>query len=593
VASEAVQRRLAAILSADAAGYSRLMARDELQTLQTLNAHRQLMSGLIRQHRGRVVDTAGDNLLAEFPSAVDAVACAAEIQRQLQGRNADLPAERRMLFRIGVNLGDLIVEGERIAGDGVNVAARIQALAQPGGVWISGTVFDQVEGKLALAFEDEGEQTVKNVPRPVRVFRARLPSPDAEPAEPDPAASDPDELTVPGFAGRHAIAVLPLDNLSGDPEQEYFADGIAEDLITQLSAFRAFPVIARNSSFVYKGKAVDVKRVSQELGAHYVVEGSVRKAGNRVRITVQLIDATSGHHVWAERYDRELRDIFALQDEITETIVGSIGPALSKAEIRRAMRRAPKKLDAWDCVQRGLWHLLRYSREEMLEAQFWLRRAIELQPDASAAFSALAVSHLYEALYRWSESPLRSLADALRAAEKSVALDADDSSALTALGWGCSLTGDHERAVTVLERAIELNPSSAEAYWSLGAALATTGRPEEAIAMIEKAIRLSPSDPWMHEFLFNLASAQFIAERYQEAVRSAKRSLQVRSDQPGVQRLLAASYGHLGRSEEARAALDVLLRLEPDFSTEHLRVFLPPGLVEGYLDGLRKAGWKE
>jgi adenylate cyclase len=593
VGSEGVERKLAAILNADAVGYSRLMARDEVATLATLKAHVDLVGGLIRQHGGRVVDTIGDNLLAEFPSAVDAVACAVEVQSQLKLRNADLPPERRMLFRIGINLGDLIVEGDRIVGDGVNIAARIQSLAEPGGTSISGTVFDQVEGKLALDFEDRGEQSVKNLPKPVRVFQIKLGPRDSARAETSGVLADSNELTVPGFAGRHAIAVLPFDNLSGDPEQEYFADGIAEDLITCLSTSRVFPVIARNSSFTYKGRAVDVKQVSRELGVHYVVEGSVRKAGNQVRVTAQLIDATTGRHVWAERYDRELRDIFAVQDEIIETIVAELRPALSKAELSRAMRRAPQNLDAWDCSRRALWHLFQYTKDDTSEAQSWLRRAIELDPHSSSPFALLATSHIFEMINRWSDSPSQSGADALRAAEKGVALDEDNPGAVVILGFACSMTGQYERAIAILERAIELNPSSAEAYWALGAALAPSGRPDDAIPMIEKAMRLSPHDPWMHEFLFNLGAAHFVAGRYEDALTFGKRSLQLKSDQAGVYRLLAASYGQLGRSAEGKAALDELLRLAPDFSAAHLRIFLPAVIADRYLEGLRKAGFTQ
>ena len=584
--SEGIERRLAAILNADVVGYSRLMAQDAVTTLRTLKVYVDLMGGLIRQHGGRVVDAVGDNVLAEFRSAVDAVACAAEVQQQVEARNAELPPERRMLLRIGINLGDLIVDGDRIAGDGVNVAARIQALADPGGVSISGSVFEQVEGKLPLDFADQGERRVKNIPKPVRVFQVKLRS--ARKSE----RAAPSELTVPGFAGRHALAVLPFTNLSDDPAQEYFADGLAEDLITRLSALRLFPVIARNSSFVYKGGAVDVKAVSRELGVHYVVEGSVRKAGDRVRVSVQLIDATTGLHVWAERYDRELSDVFALQDEITETIVASLGPALSRAEIRRVRHRPPEKLDAWDCAQRGLWHLFQYTKADIVEAQSWLNRAIELDPGSSRAFSLLAFSHLFGIIYRWSESPAQCRADALRAAEQAVALDEEDPAALTALGFVCSMTGQLERAIAVLERAIRLNPSSALAHWALGAALAPFGCPDCAIPLIEKAIRLSPHDPWMHEFLFNIAAAHFLAERYEQAVAHAKRSLQAKPDQPGACRVLAASYGHLGQTEEARAALDALLQLRPDFSAADLGAFLPPAVAERYLGGLRKAGWK-
>ncbi len=588
-----VARRLAAVLSADAVGYTRLMAEDEVATAKLIASHREAMAGLIRQHAGRVVDAVGDNLLAEFGSVVDAVACAVEIQRVLQERNVEHPTEAPMLFRIGINLGDLIVDADRLAGDGVNVAARIEALAEPGGIAISGTAFDQVEGKLPLEFLDLGEQKLKNVPKPVRVYRLSVASAESAPSTDDNAAVAGKGLTIPGFAGRHAVAVLPFDNMSRDPEQEYFADGITEDLITSLSASRFFPVIARNSTFVYKGKAVDVKQVSRELGVHYVVEGSVRKAGNRVRINAQLIDATTGHHIWAERYDRELSDIFALQDEIVETIVGSMGPALSKADIRRSMRRAPENLDAWDLVRRGMWHLSLYTKEDAAKAQSWLHRAIELHPDYSTAFSFLAITHIFEMVYRWSESPEQSAADALQAAEKGFALDENDPSALTALGFACSLTGRYERAISVLVTAIHLNPSSALAHWALGSALTPAGQPDEAIPMIEKAIRLSPYDNWMHEFLFNLGAAHFLAGRYDEAVIWGNRSVQLRPDQPGVYRLLAASLGHLDRPEEARVALNELLRLLPGFSIAHLSFFLPPAIVELYLDGLRRAGWKE
>ena len=591
--SEVVERRLAAILSADAVGYSRLMSRDEEATLRTLKAHLDAMDGLIRQHGGRIVDAVGDNLLAEFRSVVDAVACSVGIQRELEARNARLAADRRMPFRIGINLGDVIVEDDRIAGEGVNIAARLEAIADPGGISISGTVLEQVEGKLPLKFQDEGEQRLKNIPRPVHVFRVELTPQGTTPAEEEHAPAGPVELSVPGFAGRHAIAVLPFDNLSGDPEQEYFTDGLAEDLLTRLSAFREFPVIARNSSFVYKKRAVELKAVSRELGVRYVVEGSVRKAGSQVRVSAQLIDATTGHQVWGERYDRELSDIFALQDEITEKIVASLVPALTRLEIRRAARRPPQNLDAWDCVQRGLWHLLQYTHDDNVEAQSWARRAIELHPSSSAAFTILAFSHLFEVIYQWSESPARSREEALRAAEKSVALDESDPNAHFALGFASSLAGQYERAMTVLQRAIELNPSSAVAHWALGAALTPCGCPDSAIPLIEKAIRLSPHDPWMHEFLFNIAAAHFAAERYEEAVTFAKRSLQSRSEQPGAYRLLAASYGYLGRTSEAKAALDALLRLAPDLSAAQLRVFLPPAIVERYVEGLRRAGWEE
>jgi adenylate cyclase len=376
----APDRKLAAILSADVAGYSRLMAEDEEGTIRTLSKYRDEVGILVPSHRGRLVDFTGDEFLAEFPSALEAVRCAAEIQRVIRAQSADRPSERRMEFRIGVHLGDIRVEGERIYGDGVNLAARLRALAEPGGICISGTVHEQVEGKLDLGYEDLGEQQVKNIPRPVRVYRIRF---EEETRPSDVPVPGMEELTVPGFGSAPAIAVLPFDNLSGDPEQEYFADGIAEDLITRLSAARRLPVIARNSSFVYKGEPVDVKKVSRELGVRYVVEGSVRRAGDRVRISAQLIDAASGAHVWAETYDRELRDIFAVQDEITESIVGSIHPALATAEMARAVRTKPRDLDAYDHGTRGFWHLSRLTKDDSARARLLFKRGNTSLPSSA------------------------------------------------------------------------------------------------------------------------------------------------------------------------------------------------------------------
>jgi adenylate cyclase len=583
VRSEAVERRLAAILSADVVGYTRLMAQDEVTTLKTLNGCRDAIGGLVRQHGGRVVDAVGDNVLAELPSVVDAVTCAVAIQDELGARNEGLPAERKMQFRIGIQLGDVLVQGEQIYGDGVNMAARLEALADPGGVCISATVRDQIRHTLPYVYEDLGEQSLKNVADPVRVYRLRMTDGDAPDGVPN--------LTVPGFAGRPAIAVLALDNLSGDPEQEYFADGIAEDLITRLSAVRLYPVIARNSSFVYKGKSVDVKQVSRELGVRYVVEGSVRKVADRVRISAQLIDATTGHHLWAERYDRTLSDVFALQDEIVDSIVMALQQTLEKAERERAIRKAPQNLDAWDCVQRGWWHLLRSTREEVAKGQALFHKATELDPHSSLAFSGLALSHLYELGYQWSGSPQESLAASLRAAERAVALADDEPQAHVALGLARANAGQYEQAAAASERVIELNPSAAVGYWCLGRSLSYLGRPDEGVGLIEKAIRLSPHDPVMHEFLFDLGVAHFLAERYEQAIVWQRKSLGARPDQPGVYRVLAASYGHLGRIEEARAALAGMNERAPDFSLEALRVHVPSAVVERYLEGWRKAGW--
>jgi adenylate cyclase len=633
--SDGIERRLAAILSADAVGYSKLMAEDEVATLRTLEAYREEMAALVRQHRGRVVDSPGDNLLAEFPSATEAVDCAVELQRVFEARNRARPAERRMAFRMGVHLGEVIAEGERIYGDGVNIAARLERLAEPGGVCISGAVHEQVESRLEVEFQDLGEQSLKNIPKPVRAFRVgtgsqagapqsktmarrrvllaagvllllvvgglqvwkleRWRSRAPEAAAPETRLSD-EELTVPGFSGAPAIAVLPFDNLSGDVEQEYFADGIAEDLITRLSSWRSFPVIARNSSFIYKGTAVDVKRVSRELGVRYLVEGSVRKRGDRVRISAQLIDATSGHHLWAETYDRELQDIFALQDEITLAVVSAIRPELRRAEIGRTLRKRPQNLDAYESKQRGWWHLWKFTREHNAEARELFERAAELDPNDAAALWGVAFSHYVDVTYEWHEARERSIAALVRAARECIALDPESSGCQVALGFAYRVTGKQDEEIAAFERAVRLDPSNAAAHGWLGMTLALSGRPEQAIANLEQALRLSPRDPAKAVFLISTAWAHFAAERYEQAVDWARRTV---AEDPGYDmayRTLAASYAHLGRLEQAREALEEELRLDPGLSLRKVRQQNPttePDFLARWLGGLRKAGLPE
>ena len=592
---DAVQRKLAAILSADVVGYSRLMAQDEMATIHTLSDYREVMSMLIRQHRGRVVDSPGDNLLAEFPSALDAVQAAAEIQRVLKARNGATPAEQRMEFRVGVHMGDVMQEGERIYGDGVNIAARLEALAEAGGICISAAVHDQTEGKLELRYEDIGEQTVKNIPKPVHVHRIRL-EPEAKAAEAGPAVIPAAAPSVPGFSGRPAIAVLPFDNLSGDPEQEHFADGIAEDLITRLSAWRWFPVIARNSSFVYKGKAVDVKHVASELGVRYVVEGSVRKSGKRVRITAQVIDATSGHHVWAEHYDRELEDIFAVQDEITEAIVAAMHPELWQFERERTVHREPQSLDAWDCAQRGFWHAWQLSKDGSAQGRELFQRAIDLDPKFVWPRYGLALTHYVDLLNQWAEEPLKSVAAVLQAGKEAVAQDNKDPFAQLALALGYNLAGQQEKSLGALHVAIQLNPSLSLGNLLLASYLALAGRGEEGLLHLDRALALSPQDPSMWMYLSYGGLVYFSAERYAEAVEWAKRSLQLKPDWPLSYRYLAASYAQLGRLDEAREALREMFRLQPQFSLDALKFIFAsadPGFVERLIDGLRKAGLKE
>ena len=586
MAEEGFKRKLTAILSADVAGYSRLMDQDEEATIRILTTYRSAISDLVQQYRGRVVDTTGDNLMAEFTSAVDAVKCALEVQRELAERNAELSHERRMEFRIGLNVGDVVEEKDRIYGDGVNIAARVEGLAEAGGICISGRVYDQVENKLDLKCEFLGEQKVKNITRPVRVYQVRTES-NAAVSELSRTLELPD---------KPSIAVLPFDNMSGDSEQEYFTDGITEDIITALSRFRWFFVIARNSTFTYKGKAVHVKQVAQDLGVRYVMEGSVRKAGNRVRITAQLIDASTGHHVWAERYDRDLEDIFAVQDEITENIVTSVGPEFFSAEMQRAQRKEVRSLDAWDYVMRASSHHSRYTRKDVAEAQRLLRKAIELAPMSAEAFCLLAFTHLMQVQFGWSESVVQSIQEAAKAAQNAEAIDDRDAWAHTALGMVDLISKRYDNAVRRLERAIALNPNLANAYGGLGQALALAGEYNGAVTQINKAIRLSPRDPFMVYRFGHLGLASFVEERYEDACDWGSKAIQENPRFPGGHRLLASSYGQLGRVKEAATELKELLLLMPGMTADDVRRQVPfrePRDMERYIDGLRKAGLKE
>jgi adenylate cyclase len=585
-----MERRLAAILAADVVGYSRLMAADEKGTHARLKSLRQdFIEPMVAEHKGRIVKLMGDGALVEFASVVDAVECAVVIQQGVAERQAEFPENQRIVFRIGLTIGDIIVEDNDIHGDGVNVAARLEAIAEPGGISISRNVAEQIRGKLDVFLEDTGVQELKNIDRPVEVFRVRAASTSVGSAI---DVSQP----VPGFDGRPAIAVLPFDNLSQDPDQEFFADGIAEDILTRLAMWRWLPVIARNSSFTFKGRVIDVKEIGRRLGARYVLEGSVRKAGGRVRVSGQLIDTDTGHHVWAQHYDGKLDDIFDLQDQTTDSIVAALEPAVGRAEMQRARRKNPESLGAWDLYQRGMFHLNKVTKDEIAHAREQFQRAVELDPGFASAHAGLALVGWFDVLLNLTEDLPGARSSALAAAKRAVALDDLDPFAQSVLAYTCTFQQQYEAGVTAARRAVELNPSFALGYHSLGVALTHNGQPHEAIEAEERAIRISPSDPWLFMFLAGLAGFCFFAREYDKAVAAAEMSVRRHPEYAPSRRWLAAALAQLDRYDEARDALAKFLELSPDYTIDSARHTLPfrhEADLEHLLDALRKAGLPE
>jgi adenylate cyclase len=577
-------RRLAAILAADVVGYSRLMEADEAGTLAALKARRkEVLEPLVAQHHGRIFKVTGDGVLVEFASAVNAVQCAIELQQGMAAANAGQADDRHIVLRIGVNLGDVMVEGGDLYGDGVNIAARLEGLAEPGGILISGPAFDQVRNKISTRFDDLSEQSLKNIAAPVRVYSARL----------GPSASVSAPLPLPA---KPSIAVLPFVNMSGDVEQEYFSDGITEDLITALSKIHWFFVIARTSTFAYKGRPVAPRELGRDLGVRYVLEGSVRKGGNRVRISAQLVDAATGHHVWAERYDRDLEDMFALQDEMIETIVRTIEPELGRAERERARRKPPGSLDAWELFQRGLWHHYRFTKDDNAEAARYFHRAIEVDPTFALPFAALAHACYWDALFGYAADVKKTLAEGLELARRAVSLDDREPFAHFALGRVQTLRAELDGAIAELEQAIEINPNFAHAYYGLGVALVWAGQPTQALDRIDTALRLNPRDPSVWTFQAGRALTLFFLDRLDEAADWAHRSTQSISTGLWSHGVEAAVLAHLGREQEAAAALAQVYRLKPNFSAEFVREVFPFKVAadrDRFLDGLRKAGLPE
>jgi adenylate cyclase len=635
VNSGEVERRLAAILSADAVGYSRLMAEDEAATIRTLTDYRAEIALLVEQHRGRVVDSPGDNILTEFPTALDAVRCAVEIQGVLGARNASLPAERRMDFRIGIHLGDVAVEEGRVYGDGVNIAARLEGLAEAGGICISATVHEQVRSKLDVGFTDLGDHTIKNIPDRVHVYRIQPRSPPKEPpggsisrgkrfrslraallvaaavllllgvglwaSWPHPLGLLVDLAGVsgppvdPALPDDPSIAVLPFANLSGDPEQEYFSDGITEDLTTELSQNPLLFVISRNSAFTYKGKHVNVEDVGRELGVLYVLEGSVRKAEDRVRITAQLIDATTGGHVWSERYDRDLSEIFALQSEISEEIQVAVGGEILRAAVERVGRRPTRGLSAAEVTWKGTYHLLRYTREDNQKARHLYERAVELDPGYAVAHAYLGSAYLNEFGNGWSRDP-KLLDRGEELGRRAIALDPLHPLGYVTVGWAHFQRGDSAEAIAAAERAIEVAPSFEPGHALRGIALAGEGRLIEATQSIRQALRLSPRLPSM-TLLASVAYVNVAAGRREEGMDFMERARAASPDSLAPRVALAAYYEQEGQHAKATAAVREMLRVVPDLTAERAMELIP-GLertvrseeLAHYPDLLREAG---
>jgi TolB-like protein/class 3 adenylate cyclase len=593
LSSEHVERRLAAILAADVAGSCRLIGIDEEGTLARLKAlRRTLFDPKIAEHHGRVVKNTGDGAIAEFASVVDAVRCADEIQRGMAEQNIDVPQDKRIELRIGIHVGDIIIEENDIFGDGVNIAVRLEGIAEPGGISISDDARRQIRGKVDITFEDLGSQSLKNIAEPMRVWR--VPYGRAVPAVSNRLPVD-DALALPD---KPSIAVLPFTNLSSDPEQDYFADGIVEDIITALSRFKALFVIARNSSFTYKGRAVDVKQVGRELGVRYVLEGSVRKAVSRVRITGQLVDTATGAHLWADRFNGGLGDIFDLQDQVTESVVGAIAPAVEKAEIERARRKPTESLDAYALYLRGLAKVYQFgNRQANDEALRLFNRAIELDPDFSSAYSRATYCYVHAKTSGWISVTGNEIAEVTRLAQRAVELSKDDAMALGASGYALAfVVRDLGGGAALIDRALGLNSNLAEAWHFGGWVKIWLGEPEAAIERFARAMRLSPLDPWVTRMRSGTAAVHFFLGRYDEAVSWAAMALQDNADYQPALRIDAASNAMAGRLEQAHKSVARLRQLNPALRVSNLKNVLGPWRADDlarYEEGLRRAGLPE
>ncbi len=582
--AEGTQRRLAAIMSVDVVGYSRLMGADEAGTLAAMRSHRaELWNPTIEKFGGRVVGTAGDSLLVEFASAVAALETSIVVQRAMVERNADLPDNKRMLLRIGINIGEVVIEGDDIFGDGVNIAARMQEIAAQGGIAISRNVQEQVRDKLDIALVDDGSHQVKNIAEPVHVWRW------------SPAGVTRDVVAVEPLAlpDKPSIAVLPFDNMSGDPEQEYFADGIAEDIITDLSKIPDLFVIARNSAFSYKGKSFNVPDVCRELGVHFALEGSIRKAGNRVRITAQLVDGVTGGHLWAERYDRGLEDIFAVQDEVVEKIVAALATQIA-ADEPPPDRQIPASVAAYDYLLKAREQIALHTKEANANAVHLLKTVIELDPEYAPAYAHLAETFLQQVQLSLTDDRNGALTRAGELAARAVALDDRSPLAHGALGQAYQWQKQHDKALAAARRRVALDSGDAEGLATYGMALQFDGQHEEAIAVAEKAIRLNPHYPFWYMFVICLA--QYQLRRYDDALNAAQRCVFRNAESMPVYCCLAAGHAQLGQTDDARAAVAKSLELNADLTLSEIAGLVPYRRREDldhYLDGLRKAGLPE
>jgi adenylate cyclase len=587
-----VERRLAAILAADVAGYSRLTGLDEEGTHARLRERlRGLADPKISEHRGKVVKHTGDGVLAEFGSVVDAVRCAIEVQRGMAEQNATMPQVKRIEFRIGIHVGDIIVDDNDIFGDGVNIAARLEGIAEPGGVCISDDAQRQVRGKVDFAFEDMGPQNLKNIVEPMRAWRLRMNASGSPAAPIEPPVESTQALALPD---KPSIAVLPFQNMSGDPEQEYFADGMVEEITTALSRFKWLFVIARNSSFTFKGKAVDVKEVGRRLGVRYVLEGSVRKASGKVRITGQLVDAVTGAHIWADRFERDMADVFALQDEVTVAVVSAIQPKLFQTEIAMATRRRPENLTAYDLFLRAMQQFYLSTREGLAEAIRLAHRALQLDPQFGFVTALAGVCHMQRVLYGYAVDPQFDRKEAVRLLRLALSIDDGDPDTIAmAAIISAYMVGDCEREIEMANRAVALNPNSFLAWSSRGHVFRIAGLPEEAIRSFERAIRTSPVDPRLHLMFVGMGMAFIELRRFDEAIVAGKKAQRQNPSFPPASFCLASAFAHLGRDGEAREAAARLLETDPAFTISARMGRRRQSHLKLLIEGLRKAGLPE